>query len=208
MLTRRIFGAASCLRPTFSIAPFLNSNSSAFEISQQLRFKKYSASVEDRFKAARKSDPNVGSLDKQRPDVGVGIVGSGACGDMTRLSVVIDEKTETITDVKYKTFGCASAIAASSLVAEQLKGKTIEEAERITNRAIATELSLPPVKLHCSLLAEDAVKAAVKDWRNKRKNRVSTFPQASSTPQAASDVSVKQQLQGVSVHTTDERAEA
>lgn len=111
---------------------------------------------------------NVGSLNKGDSDVGTGLVGAPACGDVMRLQIQVDEDTGVIKDVKFKTFGCGSAIASSSYVTELVKGKTLDEALLIKNTAIAKELSLPPVKLHCSMLAEDAIKLAVKDYRSKR----------------------------------------
>src|SRR5881628_2975600 len=111
---------------------------------------------------------NVGTLDKADDSVGTGLVGAPACGDVMRLQLRIDEKTGTIQDAKFKTFGCGSAIASSSLVTEWVKGKTLDEATLITNKEIAQELSLPPVKIHCSVLAEDAIKAAIADFRAKQ----------------------------------------
>lgn len=111
---------------------------------------------------------NVGSLDKTLSNVGTGLVGAPACGDVMRLQIQVDDKTGIIQDVKFKTFGCGSAIASSSYVTELVRGKTIDEAALIKNKEIAQELSLPPVKLHCSMLAEDAVKAAIKDYKAKR----------------------------------------
>lgn len=111
---------------------------------------------------------NVGTLDKLDPNVGTGLVGAPACGDVMRLQIKVDPETEIILDAKFKTFGCGSAIAASSLATEWLKGKTIEEAETIKNSAIVEELNLPPIKVHCSLLAEDAIKTAIADFRAKR----------------------------------------
>ncbi|EEQ38319.1 putative iron sulfur cluster assembly protein [Clavispora lusitaniae] len=111
---------------------------------------------------------NVGSLNKNDADVGTGLVGAPACGDVMRLQIKVDEETGIIQDVKFKTFGCGSAIASSSYVTELVKGKSIDEALKIKNTAIAKELSLPPVKLHCSMLAEDAIKSAVKDYKSKR----------------------------------------
>ncbi len=110
---------------------------------------------------------NVGSLDKNDPDVGTGLVGAPACGDVMKLQIKVNERG-VIEDAKFKTFGCGSAIASSSLVTEWVKGKTIGEALTIKNTDVATELSLPPVKIHCSVLAEDAIKAAVADWQQKR----------------------------------------
>ncbi|KAJ8393923.1 hypothetical protein AAFF_G00054560 [Aldrovandia affinis] len=110
---------------------------------------------------------NVGSLNKHSPNVGTGLVGAPACGDVMKLQVEVDEQGK-IVDARFKTFGCGSAIASSSLVTEWIKGKSIEEALTIKNTHIAKELSLPPVKLHCSMLAEDAVKAALADYRLKQ----------------------------------------
>jgi nitrogen fixation NifU-like protein len=110
---------------------------------------------------------NVGTLDKADPNVGTGLVGAPACGDVMRLQVKIGDDGR-IEDAKFKTFGCGSAIASSSLVTEWVKGKSVDEALTIKNTHIAQELSLPPVKIHCSVLAEDAIKAAIADWKNKR----------------------------------------
>jgi nitrogen fixation NifU-like protein len=111
---------------------------------------------------------NVGTLDKNDPNVGTGLVGAPACGDVMRLQIKISDDGK-IQDAKFKTFGCGSAIASSSLVTEWVKGKTVDEAMTIKNTQIALELSLPPVKIHCSVLAEDAIKAAIADWRKKRR---------------------------------------
>jgi nitrogen fixation NifU-like protein len=110
---------------------------------------------------------NVGTLDKEDPNVGTGLVGAPACGDVMRLQIRVSDEG-VIEDAKFKTFGCGSAIASSSLVTEWVKGKTVEFAEGIKNETIVEELSLPPVKVHCSVLAEDAIKAAVADWRKKK----------------------------------------
>jgi nitrogen fixation protein NifU and related proteins len=110
---------------------------------------------------------NVGTLDKADPNVGTGLVGAPACGDVMRLQVKIGDDGR-IQDAKFKTFGCGSAIASSSLVTEWVKGKSVDEALTIKNTQIAQELSLPPVKIHCSVLAEDAIKAAIADWKKKR----------------------------------------
>jgi nitrogen fixation NifU-like protein len=110
---------------------------------------------------------NVGRMDSADVDVGTGLVGAPACGDVLRLQIKVED--EIITDAKFKTYGCGSAIASSSLVTEWVKGKTLDEAGQIKNSAIAEELSLPPVKIHCSILAEDAIKAAIADYRNKQK---------------------------------------
>lgn len=109
---------------------------------------------------------NVGTLDKSKANVGTGLVGAPECGDVMRLQIEVDE-AGVIRDAKFKTFGCGSAIASSSLATEWLKGKTVEEAVKIDNMEIVEELNLPPVKIHCSVLAEDAIKAAINDYRQK-----------------------------------------
>ena len=111
---------------------------------------------------------NVGTLDKSDPNVGTGLVGAPACGDVMRLQIKVDPDTDLIIDAKFKTFGCGSAIAASSLATEWIKGKSIDEAEALKNSAIVEELNLPPVKIHCSVLAEDAIKSAIADYRAKK----------------------------------------
>jgi len=123
----------------------------------------YSDKVIDHYENPR----NVGSFEKDDPTVGTGMVGAPACGDVMKLQIKVDDDTGIITDAKFKTYGCGSAIASSSLVTEWLKGKTLDEAGTIKNAEIATELALPPVKIHCSILAEDAIKAAVDDYRNR-----------------------------------------
>ena len=123
----------------------------------------YSDKVIDHYSNPR----NVGTLDKSKANVGTGLVGAPECGDVMRLQIEVDEN-QVITDAKFKTFGCGSAIASSSLATEWLKGKTIDEAYAIKNSAIAEELALPPVKIHCSVLAEDAIKAAVADIKAKQ----------------------------------------
>ncbi|MFN8252436.1 MAG: Fe-S cluster assembly scaffold IscU [Ferruginibacter sp.] len=110
---------------------------------------------------------NVGTLDKGKKNVGTGLVGAPECGDVMRLQIEVDDNTGMITDAKFKTFGCGSAIASSSLATEWLKGKSVDEALKIDNMAIVEELNLPPVKIHCSVLAEDAIKAAINDYRVK-----------------------------------------
>jgi nitrogen fixation NifU-like protein len=123
----------------------------------------YSAQVIDHYENPR----NVGSFSKDEDDVGTGMVGAPACGDVMKLQIKVDKLTGIITDAKFKTYGCGSAIASSSLVTDWVKGKTLDEATSIKNSSIADELSLPPVKIHCSILAEDAIKAAVEDYRKK-----------------------------------------
>lgn len=121
----------------------------------------YSKQVLDHYENPR----NVGSLDKSDPNVGTGMVGAPACGDVMKLQIKVSE--DVIVDAKFKTYGCGSAIASSSLVTEMLKGKTLTEAQNIKNTTIVEELALPPVKIHCSVLAEDAIKGAIADYRNK-----------------------------------------
>ena len=111
---------------------------------------------------------NVGTLDKAKPNVGTGLVGAPECGDVMRPQIEVDDSTGIIKDAKFKTFGCGSAIASSSVATEWLKGKSIQEAVTIDNMEIVEELNLPPVKIHCSVLAEDAIKAAINDYRKKQ----------------------------------------
>lgn len=124
----------------------------------------YTEKVIDHYENPR----NVGSLDKNDKQVGTGMVGAPACGDVMKLQIKVNEETGVIEDAVFKTYGCGSAIASSSLATEWLKGRTLMEANEIKNTHIAEELKLPPVKIHCSLLAEDAIKAAIKDYREKR----------------------------------------
>jgi len=123
----------------------------------------YSQQVVDHYENPR----NVGSFSKDDEDVGTGMVGAPACGDVMKLQIKVDKETGLITDAKFKTYGCGSAIASSSLVTEWVKGKTLDEAETLKNSTIAKHLALPPVKIHCSILAEDAIKAAVEDYRKR-----------------------------------------
>ena len=123
----------------------------------------YSDKVIDHYENPR----NVGSFAKDDPTVGTGMVGAPACGDVMKLQIKVDNDTGIITDAKFKTYGCGSAIASSSLITEWVKGKTLDQAGSIKNSEIAEELALPPVKIHCSILAEDAIKAAVNDYRNR-----------------------------------------
>ncbi len=123
----------------------------------------YSEKVMDHFHNPK----NVGTLDKSKKNVGTGLVGAPECGDVMRLQIEVDEVSGVITDAKFKTFGCGSAIASSSLATEWLKGKSVDEALSIDNMDIVEELALPPVKIHCSVLAEDAIKAAINDYRVK-----------------------------------------
>ena len=124
----------------------------------------YSDKVLDHYNSPR----NVGSMDKKDPHVGTGLVGAPECGDVMKLQIKVNEQTGLIEDAKFKTFGCGSAIASSSLATEMLKGRTVDEAGQIKNTQIVNELSLPPVKIHCSVLAEDAIKAAIDDYRAKQ----------------------------------------
>ena len=133
----------------------------------------YSNKVIDHYENPR----NVGSLPKEDPNVGTGLVGAPECGDVMKLQVMVNPDTGVIDDAKFKTFGCGSAIASSSLATEWLKGKTVDEAAKIKNTDIVNELKLPPVKIHCSVLAEDAIKAALADY--KEKNASAAAPVAS-----------------------------
>jgi nitrogen fixation NifU-like protein len=126
----------------------------------------YSDKVVDHYNNPR----NVGTLDKSAAEVGTGLVGAPECGDVMRLQIRVNPETNVIEDAKFKTFGCGSAIASSSLATEWVKGKTVDQALAITNTDIVKELALPPVKIHCSVLAEDAIRAAIGDW--KKKNNV------------------------------------
>ena len=124
----------------------------------------YSDKVVDHYNNPR----NVGSMDKSRTDVGTGMVGAPDCGDVMKLQIQVNSATGIIEDAKFKTFGCGSAIASSSLATEWLKGKSVDEALEIKNTDIVNELALPPVKIHCSVLAEDAIKAAINDYKTKQ----------------------------------------
>jgi nitrogen fixation NifU-like protein len=124
----------------------------------------YSDKVIDHYNHPR----NVGSLDKKDPNVGTGLVGAPECGDVMKLQIKINPETQVIEDAKFKTFGCGSAIASSSLATEWVKGRTVDEAMTIKNTEIVKELNLPPVKIHCSVLAEDAIKAAIRDYKEKQ----------------------------------------
>lgn len=123
----------------------------------------YSDKVVDHYENPR----NVGAMDKEQKNVGTGLVGAPACGDVMKLQIEVDDNG-VITDAKFKTFGCGSAIASSSLVTEKVKGLNLKEAQEIKNSEIAEELALPPVKIHCSVLAEDAIKAAIEDYQSKQ----------------------------------------
>ncbi|KAI9108961.1 hypothetical protein K1719_020266 [Acacia pycnantha] len=149
LASKRLNGIASRPAPTSQLLP---------------RF--YHERVVDHYNNPR----NVGSFEKNDPNVGTGLVGAPACGDVMKLQIKVDEETGKIVDARFKTFGCGSAIASSSLATEWVKGKQTEEALSIKNSEIAKHLSLPPVKLHCSMLAEDAIKAAVKDYETRRAN--------------------------------------
>lgn len=135
----------------------------------------YSEKVMEHFHHPR----NVGTLDKSSKNVGTGLVGAPECGDVMRLQIEVDEESGIIKDAKFKTFGCGSAIASSSLATEWLKGKSVDEALKIDNMDIVEELALPPVKIHCSVLAEDAIKAAIKDYQQKNGIEVSVEATAS-----------------------------
>ncbi len=126
----------------------------------------YSDKVIDHYNNPR----NVGSMDKASSDVGTGLVGAPECGDVMKLQIKVNPETNVIEDAKFKTFGCGSAIASSSLATEWVKGKTIDQALEIKNTEIVKELALPPVKIHCSVLAEDAIRAAIGDWKKKQES--------------------------------------
>ena len=137
----------------------------------------YSDKVVDHYNNPR----NVGTLDKGAQEVGTGLVGAPECGDVMRLQIRVNPETQVIEEAKFKTFGCGSAIASSSLATEWIKGRTVEDALAIKNTDIVKELSLPPVKIHCSVLAEDAIRAAIGDW--KKKNNVAEAAPATATAQ-------------------------
>jgi nitrogen fixation protein NifU and related proteins len=137
----------------------------------------YSDKVLDHYNAPR----NVGTLSKDDDTVGTGLVGAPECGDVMKLQVKVNPETGVINDAKFKTFGCGSAIASSSLATEWLKGKTLEQALEIKNSAIAQELSLPPVKIHCSVLAEDAIRAAIADYKRKQAEAAAKGDDAAAT---------------------------
>jgi len=126
----------------------------------------YSDKVIDHYNNPR----NVGSMDKKNADVGTGLVGAPECGDVMKLQIKVNPQTNIIEDAKFKTFGCGSAIASSSLATEWVKGKTVDQALAIKNTEIVKELALPPVKIHCSVLAEDAIRAAIGDWKKKQES--------------------------------------
>ena len=132
----------------------------------------YSNKVLDHYTNPR----NVGTLDKNSTDVGTGLVGAPECGDVMRLQIKVNPETHVIEDAKFKTFGCGSAIASSSLATEWIQGRTVEDALKISNTDIVKELSLPPVKIHCSVLAEDAIRAAIGDWKKKHPEAQAASP--------------------------------
>ncbi|RWS21767.1 NifU N domain containing protein-like protein, partial [Leptotrombidium deliense] len=132
------------------------------KVTEKISVRNYDPKVIDHYENPR----NVGSFDKKEKDIGTGLVGAPACGDVMQLQIKVDENGK-ITDARFKTFGCGSAIASSSLATQWIKGKNLNEAGTIKNTMIASELKLPPVKLHCSMLAEDAIKAAINDYQRK-----------------------------------------
>jgi Fe-S cluster assembly scaffold IscU len=139
---------------------------SSFELIEEKIKMSYSDKVIDHYNHPR----NVGSMDKGSSDVGTGLVGAPECGDVMKLQIKVNRETNVIEEAKFKTFGCGSAIASSSLATEWVKGKTVDEALTIKNMDIVKELSLPPVKIHCSVLAEDAIRAAIGDWKKKQES--------------------------------------
>jgi nitrogen fixation NifU-like protein len=140
----------------------------------------YSDKVIDHYNNPR----NVGSMDKNDPEVGTGLVGAPECGDVMKLQIKINPETNIIEDARFKTFGCGSAIASSSLATEWVKGKTADEALQIKNTDIVRELALPPVKIHCSVLAEDAIRAAINDWKDKQIGDTAKKTNAEATKEA------------------------
>ncbi|KAG5370213.1 Iron sulfur cluster assembly protein 1 [Yarrowia sp. C11] len=161
-LSRSSVGLMARARPTTSVM----SPMTLFAVSRR----GYHEKVLDHYNNPR----NVGSMNKNDDDVGTGLVGAPACGDVMKLQIRVDDNG-VIQDVKFKTFGCGSAIASSSYVTELVRGKSLAEAGKIKNTVIAKELSLPPVKLHCSMLAEDAIKSAINDYNSKRKTKNPTL---------------------------------
>ncbi|KAL1976430.1 hypothetical protein VTN31DRAFT_2712 [Thermomyces dupontii] len=161
-----IISSRGLARPvTAAVRPAIsNSTQSALRTQQGVAARRhYHEKVLDHYNNPR----NVGSMSKNDADVGTGLVGAPACGDVMKLQIRVDPKTQTISDVKFKTFGCGSAIASSSYLTELVRGMTLEEASKIRNTQIAKELCLPPVKLHCSMLAEDAIKSAISNYYTK-----------------------------------------
>jgi len=149
---------------TTSIRPSINTSAHVAPVSAPIQSRRsYHEKVLDHYSNPR----NVGSMNKNEVDVGTGLVGAPACGDVMKLQIRVDKDSNTISDVKFKTFGCGSAIASSSYLTELVRGMTLEEASRIRNTEIAKELCLPPVKLHCSMLAEDAIKSAISNYYTK-----------------------------------------
>lgn len=168
---------SSLLPPPAHSQTFQNTNMSfVFRLTRYIPHKKPNISSVVNFRSSYhekvidhyENPRNVGTLDKTSPTVGTGLVGAPACGDVMRLQIQVDPITSRITDARFKTFGCGSAIASSSLATEWIKGRTLEEAQQVKNNQIARELCLPPVKLHCSMLAEDAIKSAVADYQKKQ----------------------------------------
>ena len=139
----------------------------------------YSSKVVDRFESVLKIPEKhaVGRFDPNDPNVATGLVGAPACGDVMKLDIKLNPETDVIEDVKFKTYGCGSAIASSTMFVEMLKGKTIEEAKQIKDKEIADALELPPIKLHCSVLAEEGIKKAVEDWEEKSRHRKHNQPE-------------------------------
>jgi nitrogen fixation NifU-like protein len=142
-------------------------NGNIYGISDSLRIKEIEMAYSDKVIDHYNNPRNVGQMDKSSQGVGTGLVGAPECGDVMRLQIKVNPETQIIEEAKFKTFGCGSAIASSSLATEWVKGKTISEAMEIKNTDIVKELALPPVKIHCSVLAEDAIRAAIGDWKKK-----------------------------------------
>jgi len=181
--SRRALPLASAARP--SVAPLRTQ----LPVASVNAKRQYHEKVLDHYSRPR----NVGSMNKKDLDVGTGLVGAPACGDVMKLQIRVDPETNKIADVKFKTFGCGSAIASSSYLTELVRGMSLDDAGKVKNTEIAKELCLPPVKLHCSMLAEDAIKSAISDYYTKNPNAKKTnlggtgmkIPTAEPTPEAA-----------------------
>ncbi|THZ40845.1 iron sulfur cluster assembly protein-like protein 1 [Aureobasidium pullulans] len=171
---------AAAVRP--SIAPSFRAAAPAISAGRRSYHEKDMSTLHSRSSLDRCKPRNVGSMQKGDTDVGTGLVGAPACGDVMKLQIRVDPNDNTISEVKFKTFGCGSAIASSSYLTELVKGMTLEQAGRIKNTEIAKELCLPPVKLHCSMLAEDAIKSAISNYYTKNPNARKTDLGGTSAP--------------------------
>jgi len=184
VLSRRIATTTTAATPRTQI---LSRIPTAAAVGGGVRARGYHQKVIDHYERPR----NVGSMNKADEDVGTGLVGAPACGDVMKLQIRVDDKTGVISDVKFKTFGCGSAIASSSYLTELVRGMSLEDAGKIKNTEIAKELCLPPVKLHCSMLAEDAIKSAIKDYKTKRAGIKPTIGMGAETTAPTSSLSAE-----------------